>query len=79
MTRSKVIGLIILFLVILGCGGGGGGVGGGSNATLVGRVLDVKNGGPISPVATVQAAPRPVPVRPALKAKTLAPQPTVLG
>jgi uncharacterized protein YodC (DUF2158 family) len=51
---SKLLALFVLILVIFGCGGGGGGVGG-TNATLVGRVLDVRNGGPISPVATVQS------------------------
>lgn len=55
MTRQKLIGLLLVVLVIFGCGGGGGGGGVGGNATLVGRILDVKTGGPISPVATVQS------------------------
>lgn len=54
MNRRKILGLIVVLLVIFGCGGGGGGVGT-PNATFVGRILDVKNGGPISPGATVQA------------------------
>ena len=48
--------LALVSLVLAGCGGGGGGTGGsgGGAGTVVGRVLNVVTGGPISPVATVQ-------------------------
>lgn len=52
--RFKLLALLVLLLVIFGCGGGGGGFGG-QNATIVGRVLNVQTGGPISPAASVQA------------------------
>jgi hypothetical protein len=54
VKHVKLIGLILLILIVCACGGGGGG-GLTTNATLVGRVLDVRTGGPISPAATVQA------------------------
>lgn len=54
----KRIAFLLLILVVLACGGGGGG--GGTAATLVGRILDVKTGGPISPKATVQVGSQSV-------------------
>lgn len=51
---TKLLGFLLLLVVIFGCGGGGGG-GIGSNATIVGRVLDVRTGGPVSPAVSVQA------------------------
>jgi hypothetical protein len=52
---SKLFVLFAAILIIFGCGGGGGGFGG-QNATLVGRVLNVQNGGPINPPASVQSS-----------------------
>ncbi|MEQ1822386.1 MAG: hypothetical protein ABL949_07745 [Fimbriimonadaceae bacterium] len=54
----KRIALLLLILLIVACGGGGGG--GSAPATLVGRILDVKTGGPISPKATVQVGSQSV-------------------
>lgn len=56
---SKLLALLVLVLVVIGCGGGGGSVPT-PTATLVGRVLDVRNGGPIAPAATVQVGSRSV-------------------
>ncbi len=56
--RLRAIYLFLLLLMIAACGGGGGG--GGTTATLVGRVLDVKTGGPIAPRATVQVGTQTV-------------------
>lgn len=44
--------LLLAILILAACGGGGGGL---PDGTFVGRVLDVKTGGPISPAASVQA------------------------
>jgi hypothetical protein len=49
-----LIGLVAL-LGLAGCGGGGGGNGSGGSGAIVGRVLNIETGGPISPGATVQA------------------------
>jgi len=52
--RTKLMAFLLALVVIFGCGGGGGGFGGAS-ATIVGRVLDVRNGGPVDPAVSVQA------------------------
>lgn len=60
-TGNKFFGVLLALITTIalcglpGCGGGGsGGSGGTSGGTVVGRVLNVETGGPISPAATVQ-------------------------
>lgn len=56
MKRFLILFAIAL-VVLAGCGGGGGGTGGsngGASGSVVGRVLSVQTGGPVSPAATVQ-------------------------
>jgi hypothetical protein len=58
--RRLIAGLIVvlvatIFTGLSGCGGGGGGTStSGGSGNVVGRVLNVETGGPLSPVATVQ-------------------------
>jgi hypothetical protein len=50
--------LLVALSGLAGCGGGGGSTGSsGGDGAIVGRVLNVETGGPISPAATVQAGP----------------------
>lgn len=57
MKRFLILFSIAL-IALAGCGGGGGGTSGSTNGggegSVVGRVLNVQTGGPISPPATVQ-------------------------
>jgi hypothetical protein len=55
MKRLLIL-LAIVCVALSGCGGGGGGgpTGSGGNGAVVGRVLNVVTGGPLSPAATVQ-------------------------
>jgi hypothetical protein len=56
MTLVFAFLLSLLIAMTTACGGGGGGTGGngGTNGNVVGRVLNVETGGPVSPAATVQ-------------------------
>ena len=52
---SLVVILVLAVAILLGgCGGGGGGGGTTGTSSVVGRVLNVETGGPLSPAATVQ-------------------------
>lgn len=55
---NRIAGFLALFValaLLAGCGGGGGGGSSGGGGAVVGRVLNIETGGPLSPGATVQA------------------------
>lgn len=52
--KQALLLLLLAGIALAGCGGGGGTTSSTTGGTVVGRVLNVESGGPVSPPATVQ-------------------------